>query len=33
MTSDMPQEGIAMAEDGNPGWTFVWAKKLKEGEQ
>lgn len=27
------QEGIAMAEDANPGWTFVRAKKLKEGEQ
>lgn len=27
------QEGIAHAEDANPGWTFVRAKKLKEGEQ
>jgi hypothetical protein len=27
------QEGLAMAEAANPGWTFVRAKRLKEGEQ
>lgn len=27
------QEGIEIAETQNPGWTFVRARKLKEGEE